>query len=464
MIGQVRNEELHEPRILEYAREIGADEQAFREAYAEVTVMSTERFRRVCEFLFRMANQISSLAYDKLLQRRQMEERERLERQLHQARQFQLVGQLAGGVAHDFNNLLTAILGNVDLLRMDIEGGHVESTEILERIGQVHDAGTRATELTRQLLSFARKQVSAPVVLDVDDVLRRFEPMLRRLLPEHIQMQVALDPGVLPICADPSQFEQVVLNLVVNARDAMSDGGLLRIETGSVLLDEEYVGLHPDARQGLHVVLAVSDSGGGMTPETRERIFEPFFTTKAVGKGTGLGLATVHGIVHQAGGSIRVHSELGRGTTFHVFWPLAEGAPAEVVSERLGESLQGTETILVCEDADAVRELAVRILERAGYHVISAACGDEALRKLSDLGSPVDLLFTDVIMPVMNGRALADAVHARFPQLPVLYASGYTADVLSHHGVLEAGIALLEKPYSQTALLRAVRRQLRHGG
>jgi signal transduction histidine kinase len=464
LVGQVRNEELNEDGILAYAREIGADEDAFRRAYAEVPVMSTERFRNICDFLFLMANQLSALAYDKLVQQRHAEERERLENQLHQSRQLQLVGQLAGGIAHDFNNLLTTILGNVDLVCMDIESGDVDPDAILEKLAHVHSAGTRASDLTRQLLGFARKQVSAPVVLDVNDVLRRFEPMVRRLLPEHIRLEFVFDPDTLLILADQSQLEQVALNLVVNARDAMPDGGLLRIEAGSVLLDQEYVEMHPDAHVGTHVVLTVSDTGVGMRPEVRERVFEPFFTTKPVGKGTGLGLATVYGIVHQAGGSISVYSELGHGTVFRVYWPVGEGALAELAPERVYEgSLRGTESILLCEDADAVRDLAVRILERAGYHVIAAANGEEALRLLAGMDHRLDLLFTDVVMPGMNGRVLAAAVQQRFPGLPVLYASGYTANVIAHHGVLEEGVALLEKPYSYTGLLKAVRRQLGPG-
>ncbi|MBI5535232.1 MAG: PocR ligand-binding domain-containing protein [Deltaproteobacteria bacterium] len=461
LIGQVRNEQLSEARILAYAREIGADERAFQEAFLEVTEMSTARFRAVCDFLFSMANQLSSLAYQRIMLRREEAARARLEQQLLQTRKLQAIGQLAGGVAHDFNNLLTTILGNTDLLLMDLEPGRMVENSALEQLTEVRGAGLRASALTRQLLAFSRQQVGSPSLLDLNEVVRQFVPMLRSLIPESINLRTSFDLEPATFVADRSQVEQVIMNLALNARDAMPRGGELSIEVGSIMLDREYTEMVPEAREGPHVRLEVRDHGEGMPAEVLERIFEPFFTTKPQGKGTGMGLATVYGLIHQADGHVAVHSVPGHGSVFRIHWPRVEGTPQTLDRcDEPAEQCRGTETLMVCEDSKQVRELTVRFLRGAGYRVVEASTGDEALAMLDALEQPPELLLTDVIMPGLNGRELADRVRHRLPGIRILFMSGYTADVIGRHGVLEPGVKLIEKPFNHATLLRAVRRAL----
>ncbi len=377
-----------------------------------------------------------------------------LEHQLRQAQKLESVGCLAGGVAHDFNNLLTVILAGVAELRQS-PGNLADVAEVVEEIGA---AGDRARELTQQLLAFARKQATAPVSLDLGDVVQGTERLLRRLLGEGLVLTTRFAPDLWPVRCDRGQAEQIVLNLAVNARDAMPAGGRLSIETANVELGEDAAGA--GRRPGQWVRLAVSDDGEGMTPEVKERIFEPFFTTKEIGKGTGLGLSTVYGIVAQSGGFIQVESEPGHGACFEVHLPRAAeavptGAPALEEAPR-----GGTEAILVVEDDAQVRAVIVRILRAAGYHVLVAAGGEEALLRSAREPGRIDLLVTDVVMPGLRGRELAERLTAERADLRVLYVSGYTQGLFAGEGGLGVGADLLPKPFSPAALLARVRARL----
>jgi two-component system cell cycle sensor histidine kinase/response regulator CckA len=378
------------------------------------------------------------------------------EEQLRQSQKLESVGQLAGGIAHDFNNLLTVINGNSDLLlrRLDDEKQR-------ERVEEIKRAGERAAQLTRQLLAFSRKQILQPVVLDLNHVVPDVGKMLRRLIGEGIDLITALDPGLGQVDADPGQIEQVLMNLAINARDAMPKGGKLTIQTANVYLDESYVRTHAAVKPGPYVMLAVSDTGHGMDAETQARIFEPFFTTKEKGKGTGLGLSTVYGIVKQSGGNICVYSEVGRGTTFKIYLPCV-GEAAEPHAQAAPQSItpQGVETVLLVEDDEIVRKLAREILELNGYGVLTAADGGEALSLCEHHEGPIHLLLTDVVMPQMSGREVAERATALRPAMKVLYMSGYTDDSIIHHGVLDAGVAFLEKPFTPDAMARKVREVL----
>ena len=385
---------------------------------------------------------------------RDVTERNRLERQFQQAQKMEAVGQLAGGVAHDFNNLLTVILGYSNLLL----GTLPEDDRRRQDVEEIQKAGQSAGALTRQLLAFSRKQILEPVVLDLNAVLANLDRMVRRLIGEDIDIITRLDPELGRVKADAGQIEQVLLNMAVNARDAMPEGGRLTIETGNVELDEQYAHTHPDTTPGHYVVLAVSDTGHGMDEQTQSRLFEPFFTTKEKGKGTGLGLATVYGIVKQSGGSIWVYSELGHGTTFKAYFPRVEGVAAPLVSARSSaQPPSGTETILLVEDAGGLRKLARRVLERYGYTILEAPNGDEALQICERHPGTIHLLLTDVVMPGMSGRTLADRLVLLYPATKVLYTSGYTDNAIVHRGVLAAGAAFLQKPYAPEALARKVR-------
>jgi two-component system cell cycle sensor histidine kinase/response regulator CckA len=385
---------------------------------------------------------------------RDVTERNRLERQFQQAQKMEAIGQLAGGVAHDFNNLLTVILGYSEFLMETFPADDSRRQDV----GEIRKAGQSAGSLTRQLLAFSRKQILEPVVLDLNAVLANSDRMVRRLIGEHIRIISRFDPELGLVKADAGQIEQILVNLVVNAQDAMPEGGTITIETGNVELDEPYVRTHVGAALGPHIVLAVSDTGHGMSEQTQSHLFEPFFTTKEKGKGTGLGLATIYGIVKQSGGSIWVSSELERGTTFTVCFPRVEGVAAPLVSARsLVQSLTGTETILLAEDASGLLELAKKILERYGYTVLEAPNGIEALQICERHQGPIHLLLTDVVMPGMSGRDLADRVAALYPGLKVLYTSGYTDSAIVQRGVLSAGTAFLQKPYAPEALARKVR-------
>ena len=377
-----------------------------------------------------------------------------LEAQLRQAQKMEAIGQLAGGVAHDFNNMLTAIRGYTELVREHLPADDEQDRTDLE---QVILAADRAAELTRQLLAFARRQVLAPRVLDPDEIVAGIAPLLRRLLGEHIELTIRNAPDVGQVRLDPVQLEQVILNLALNARDAMPGGGRLTIETANVELDGPYAAAHPDATAGPHVVLAVGDTGAGMDAATREHIFEPFFTTKDPGEGTGMGLATVYGIVRQSGGSIHVYSEPGHGTTFRIHFPRVTGEPAAVSSAPPAANVPiGTETILVVEDEPAVRGFAHRTLSELAYTVLEAGTGTEALALAAGYGGAIELVVTDVIMPGMHGAELARQLTAARPGLRTLFVSGFTESTVLHHGGGDDA-AYLPKPFSGDALSRAVR-------
>ena len=394
-------------------------------------------------------------------QKRAAREKAELEGQLRQAQKLEAIGQLAGGVAHDFNNILTAILGNVDVACSALEHHGPVPAPVTTALEHIEHSAQRAANLTRQLLAFSRRHPCQPQIVDVNRVTTGLEPMLRRLLAENIALTITTDPALKAVCIDPGQLEQVILNLAVNARDAMPDGGRLTLETTNEHLSPEDVSATPEVRPGPYVMLRVSDTGCGMDAATMERIFDPFFTTKPVGHGTGLGLATVYGILKQAGGHIQVASEPGRGTTFRVYLlASSERAPDPHAGITDEQALTGTETILVCEDDDGVRELAVSSLKEAGYRVLPAAAGAEAQRVVAQRCGPIDLLLTDVILPDTNGRELSRLLTARAPNLRTLYVSGYTANVLAHHGVLQPDVQLLEKPFTRTGLLSRIREVL----
>ncbi len=380
-----------------------------------------------------------------------------LRAQLLQAQKVEGIGRLAGGVAHDFNNLLTVILTYTECAL----GALPEDSPLRTDLIEVRNAGERAAAMTRQLLAFSRKQVLQPVPLSLNQVAVGIERMLRRLLGEDIDFVQVLAPDLGVVRADPSQIEQVILNLVVNARDAMRDGGKLTLETSNVDIDEEYAARHVAVTPGPYVQLAVTDTGCGMDEHTRARLFEPFFTTKEIGRGTGLGLSTAYGIVKQSGGDIWVYSEPGRGTTFKIYLPRDPSATAAVVKSRPAVSqVTGTETILVVEDEEQLRKVARRSLEAAGYTVLTAADGDEAMQVSARHPGEIHLVFTDVVMPRMGGSVLAQELAKARPGLKVLYTSGYTDDAIVHHGVLNPGTRFVAKPFTAADLTRKVREAL----
>jgi CheY-like chemotaxis protein/two-component sensor histidine kinase len=380
------------------------------------------------------------------------------EKQLVQSQKLEAVGRLAGGISHDFNNLLTVILGYSDITKRNLP----EGDPLRRNVDEIIRASERAASLTRQLLAFSRKQVMQPRVFDLNDVVNDLEKMLRRMIGEDIELRVSADRDLGNIKADPVQLEQVIMNLVVNARDAMPKGGKLSIETANVYLDESYSREHVSVVPGHYVMLAISDTGCGMNEETRQRIFEPFFTTKEQGKGTGLGLSMVYGIVKQSGGNIWVYSEEGHGTTFKSYFPRVTAQAEEYKrSARAFEAPAGSETILLVEDAELVRTLARQVLETAGYRVLEAANADAAIRLCEKMnGDRIDLLLTDVVMPGMSGNEMSRILLQRQPDMPVLYMSGYTDDAIVQHGVLEAGINFLQKPFTPAALAFKVREVL----
>lgn len=381
--------------------------------------------------------------------------RRTLEEQFQQAQKMEAVGRLAGGVAHDFNNLLTAILGYCELVLEVAQEDSVRADTT-----EIQKAGMRAARLTRQLLAFSRKQIIEPTLLSLNAVVTNILVMLGRLIGEDVKIVVNLGHELALVKADRGQVEQVVMNLAVNARDAMPNGGTLTIETANVELDEHYALTHLDAKPGHYVVLTVTDTGVGMTPQVQARLFEPFFTTKEPGKGTGLGMATVHGIVKQSGGSVGVYSEVGKGTSFKVYFPRADSA--EMVVEDQAPAARpraGTQTVLVVEDADELRELAKRLLERQGYTVLNAANADEAVRLFAEHSS-IDVLLTDVVMPGASGPELTRRLVEQRPGLKVIYMSGYTEDAIVQHGVLKPGITFLHKPFTSDTLGRKIREVL----
>lgn len=377
-----------------------------------------------------------------------------LEEQYLQAHKMEAIGQLAAGIAHDFNNLLTAINGFAVLLQREIPA-EASQQELLDKI--LH-SGRRAADLVRQLLAFSRKQIIEPRVLDLNLVVTELTKMLQRIIGEHIALETDLAPHLWLVKIDVAQVEQVILNLVVNARDAMAEGGQLTIETANVVLDESHIYTHPEAQPGEYVLLAVRDTGQGMSAEVQQHLFEPFFTTKEVGRGTGLGLATVYGIVKQSGGDIWVESEEGAGSTFRIYLPRAhEARPIRPQPERRAELPSGEETILLVEDDTGVRELIREVLQGQNYSLLEARDAQEALTLAARHAGSIHLLLTDVVMPGMNGKVLADQLVKSQPQLKTLFMSGYTDDAMLQHGVQDLGIAFLQKPFSPMALAQKVR-------
>ena len=435
--------------------------EKLRESQRELERKVQERTAQLEE-----ANHQLELLSESHAEKRSLAERERAdaiealrntENQLVQSQKLEAVGRLAGGISHDFNNLLTVILGYTDISKRTLK----EGDPLLRNLEEIGKASERAASLTRQLLAFSRKQVMQPKVFDLNTVVSDLKKMLRRMIGEDIELRVISEADLGNIKADPVQLEQVIMNLVVNARDAMPRGGKLSIETSNVYLDESYAREHVSVDPGEYVMLAISDTGCGMNEETRQRIFEPFFTTKESGKGTGLGLSMVYGIVKQSGGNIWVYSEEGRGTTFKIYFPRVTAEAEEY--RRVGDTFEmpkGTETILLVEDAALVRTLARQVLETAGYKVLEAASAEAALTICEPNGTRIDLLLTDVVMPGMSGNDMSKILLARQPDMPVLYMSGYTDEAIVQHGVLEAGINFLQKPFSPGALALKVREVL----
>lgn len=393
-------------------------------------------------------------------QLRVREQNIRLEEQLLQSQKLESVGLLAGGVAHDFNNLLSVILLHGESVLRQLHPEEVIRADIEEMV----EAGQRAAALTRQLLAFSRKQTLQPKVVDLNELLRNFERMLGRLIGEDVLLELQLVQGLGKVVVDPWQIEQVVMNLAINAREAMPQGGRLVIETGEVRLEENFVRANPGTKPGNHVVLSVSDTGCGMSDELVAQIFDPFFSTKEKGRGTGLGLSTVYGIIKQSGGTICVESEPGRGSTFKIYLPQTEGEAVEGLKKRaVGKFDKGTEAILVVEDEDRLRRLITRFLARLGYQVTTAANGSEAVVLVEEKGLNPDLIITDVVMPKMSGKQMVDRLRQKRPHLKVLYMSGYTNDAIANHGVLEPGTPFIEKPFSIDSMAESVRELLQGG-
>jgi len=433
------------------ALELSARRSDGSEFPAEISLSSieTEEGLLVSAAVRDTSDRVAAQEEKELLQRQLHQEA--LERQLHQTQRLESLGQLAGGIAHDFNNLLAVILNYASLVAEELEADDAVSADVAE----IRRAAERAAALTHQLLIFGRREIVKPEVLDLNAVVADMEKLLRRTLGEHVELKVRVDLDLAPITADRSQIEQVLVNLAVNARDAMPEGGILTVETGRLMVDEE--DQHPGLSPGRHARLCVSDTGCGMTPDVLARCLEPFYTTKPKGEGTGLGLATVYGIVKQAGGHVSIYSTPGLGTVVRVYLPATEDASAAPVEPAAARSAEGRgETVVVVEDEDAIRRVTERILARAGYRVLSAARGPEALRVLED-HHPVDLLLTDIVMPGMSGSELAERAREMHPGIKVLYVSGYPQQIIASRGVLEEGVALIEKPFVKEAMLRRVR-------
>jgi signal transduction histidine kinase len=385
-------------------------------------------------------------------------ERRQLEAQFIEAQKMEVIGQLAAGVAHDFNNILGVIIGYSDLVVPELNSAGPAQIYIEE----IRQAAERAVALTRQLLIFSRKQTVQPVVLDLNEVVKDMDKMLRRLIDENIELTIVLGKEIGRIKTDSGQVGQVLMNLVVNARDAMPNGGKLLIETHNSTLDENYASAHKDVISGDYVMLAISDTGTGMTDEVKAHLFEAFFTTKPKGKGTGLGLATCQTIVKQCGGHIGVYSEAGRGTTFKVYFPKVHQLLDIVPQSSQTAALpRGTETVLLVEDEPSVRHLARSVLEAQGYNVLQAINGKEGLRVIREFKGPaIRLVITDVVMPQMGGKVMAEWLKVTYPDIKALFTSGYTDEAITQHDVLDSGVAFLPKPYTPAALARKVREML----
>ncbi len=382
----------------------------------------------------------------------------KLEQQMRQTQKMEAIGTLSGGIAHDFNNLLTVIKGYTGLLMERLDAESLRSL-----VGNIDQAAERAAALTRQLLAYSRRQVLQPKVINLNSLVHGMDRLLRRLIGEDVEMSTVTDPNLGSVRADPGQIEQVIMNLAVNSRDAMPTGGRLTLETSNIELGEAYSHDHPGTLPGRYVMLAVSDTGTGMDAETKAHIFEPFFTTKQIGRGTGLGLSTVYGIIKQSGGTIEVYSEPAEGTTFKVYLPRVE-QPAESLGVKVAATtpVRGHETILLVEDDVQVRELAAAVLSNSGYNVLVAESSREVAGKVEQHEGPIDLLLTDVVMPGIGGRELANQVKARRPGIKVLYMSGYTTNAIVHHGVLDPGTFFLQKPFTPSTLTTKIREVLDH--
>jgi PAS domain S-box-containing protein len=390
---------------------------------------------------------------------RDITERKRLEAHLFQSQKMETIGKLAGGIAHEFNSILTAIIGQSELLLYDLPPGSPLSKNATE----ITTAANRAAKLTRQILAYGRKQILQPETLDLNRVVANMDGMLQHLMGANVNTRIVLDRDLQWVKADSGQIEQVIMNIAINARDAMPGGGLLTLETGNVTVDVESVGRYPDLAPGEYVLLAITDTGTGMTPEVKARVFEPFFSTKAIGMGTGMGLSTCHGIIKQSGGHISVYSEPARGTSFKIYLPRVEAETKEAPVRRLDspDLPRGTETILLVEDDPALREMAASLLTRLGYKVLVAANGIEALslKKQGDIGH-IDLLFTDVVMPHMDGKELSERMRSLFPHTKTLFTSAYSGNAFAHQGVLDEGVDLLQKPFTPSSLAHKLREML----
>jgi PAS domain S-box-containing protein len=394
-------------------------------------------------------------------------ERERLQNQLHQSQRLESLGQLAGGIAHDFNNLLAVIINYAAFVAEDLRAEQIDDGKrksMCDDVEQICVAAEKAAHLTHQLLAFARREVVQPEVVDVNDVVRAVETLLKRTIGEHVQLQSSLAQEIHPVLIDPGQLEQILVNLAVNARDAMPDGGELRIDTANMDVDGEYAASRPELSPGPHVRVRVSDTGSGMSTETALRAFDPFFTTKPAGQGTGLGLATVYGIVQQAGGRVQIYSEEGVGTTFTVLLPATGSANTPTNTQPDSSRAHGEETILLVEDEQALREVTGRILRRAGYRVMAAENGPRALQIAAEHEGQIDLLLSDVIMPEMAGPQMAEQLLEQRPSTRVLLMSGFAQPILDSGGHLQEGMTLIEKPFSGPELLSTVATILEPGG
>ncbi|MDD2467892.1 MAG: PAS domain S-box protein [Desulfobulbus sp.] len=464
LIGQVRNETQSEDKMRVYATLIGADEEAFMQAFRAVPTMSVEQFSLIAQALFTLVHQLCTTAYQNVQQARFISERkqgeqekEKLEEQLRQAQKMEAIGQLAGGVAHDFNNMLGVIIGYSELILEQVG----PSQQFYNELEEIRKSAQRSADLTRQLLTFARKQTVALQVLDLNQTVEGMLNMLRRLIGENIKLMWMPGANLWPIKMDPSQIDQILANLCVNARDAIAGVGEMTIETGNAIFDEEYCDGHAGAVPGEYVRIAVSDNGKGMDKAILAHIFEPFFTTKGIGEGTGLGLATVYGAVKQNNGFVNAYSESGLGTTFTIYIPRHIGKATQLGTGEVAEYVpRGDEVILLVEDEPTILDMVKTMLEHLGFTVLAAGAPSEAIHLASNFAGQIHLLMTDVIMPEKSGRDLAESLVESRPEMKRLFMSGYTANIIAEQGVLEEGVLFIQKPFSKKDLAAKVREAL----